>query len=251
MASGVIKHLLLAGYEVIALEKPAPSCVRRCVCFAEAIYEERVTVEGVTAILVSTVEEAVATTGNLIVPLLIDPEAAHLSHLAPSAVVDGRMLKKRSKKNLGAAPAVIGLGPGFVVSDNCHAAIETNRGTNLGRVLYAGSPQAYSGVPASVEGHTGKRVVRAPAEGMFEARCRITDTVRTGQVLGRVASVEVIGAIDGVVRGLIHEGSEVVLGQKIGDIDPRGDRELCHQMSDKANVIGHGVLQALRTLNRQ
>jgi xanthine dehydrogenase accessory factor len=251
MASGVIKHLALAGYEVIALERPAPSCVRRYVCYAEAFFKERVTIESVTAILVNTVEEAVAVTGNLIVPLLIDPAAAQLFRLAPWAVVDGRMLKQRSDASLEMAPAVIGLGPGFTVSDNCHAAVETSRGANLGRVLYAGSPQPYTGVPASVEGYDRERVLRSPAEGIFEARCRITDAVQKGQVLGQVASVQVVGAIDGVVRGLIHNGSQVVSGQKIGDIDPRGVREYCYRMSDKANAIGQGVLQALRTLNRR
>jgi xanthine dehydrogenase accessory factor len=161
------------------------------------------------------------------------------------------MLKRRSETNLDMAPVVIGLGPGFTASDNCHAAIETNRGTNLGRMLYTGSPQAYSGVPALVEGYGRERVLRSPAEGIFEAQCRITDTVRKGQVLGRVASVEVIGAIDGVVRGLIREGLEVATGQKIGDIDPRGDQKLCYRMSDKANAIGQGVLQALKTLSWQ
>jgi xanthine dehydrogenase accessory factor len=250
MASGVIKHLALAGYEVIALEKPDPSCVRRPVCYAEACFSGRITIEGITAVRVDTIDESLATTGNLIVSLLIDPEATHVSSLAPSAVVDGRMLKQRSETNLDMAPAVIGLGPGFTVSDNCHAAIETNRGTNLGRVLYAGSPQAYSGVPASVDGFSSERVLRSPAEGVFEAQCRITDTVRKGQVLGRVESVAVVGAIDGVVRGLIHDGLEVVFGQKVGDIDPRGAVDRCFRMSDKANAIGQGVLQALRTLSR-
>ncbi len=250
MASGVIKHLALAGYEVIALEKRAPSCVRRLVCYAAAFFKELVTIESVTAVLVNTAEEALAATrtGEPVVPLLIDPDAKQLSRLAPSAVVDGRMFKQRSETSLDMAPVVIGLGPGFTVSENCHAAIETNRGANLGRVLYAGSPQTYSGVPASVEGYSRERVLRSPAEGIFEAQSRITDTVRKGQVLGRVASVTVIAAIDGVVRGLIHDGLEVVSGQKIGDIDPRGVKESCYQMSDKANAIGQGVLQALRTL---
>ena len=249
MASGVIKHLAIAGFEVIALEKPAPSFVRRYVCYAEAFFEKTVTIESVTAVLVHSADEAVARAGNQVVPLLIDPQARELSRLAPAAVVDARMLKQRSETNLEMAPVVIGLGPGFNASDNCHAAIETNRGTNLGRVLYAGSPQAYTGVPSSVDGYSRQRVLRSPADGKFVARCRITDIVRSGQVLGHVESVAVVGAIDGVVRGLIHDGLEVALGQKIGDIDPRGVKERCYTMSDKANAIGHGVLEALRTLS--
>lgn len=250
MASGVIKHLLLEGYEVVALEKPAPSCVRRYVCYAEAYYEKRVTIEGVTAVFVDTVEEAVATAGHLVVPVLIDPEAAHLMRLAPSVVVDGRMFKQRSETNCGMAPIVVGLGPGFTVSENCHAAIETNRGANLGKVLYSGSPQSYSGIPSPVEGYDRKRVLRSPAAGTFEAQCEITETVQKGQVLGRVAGIEIVAAIDGVIRGLIHDGIEVGFGQKIGDIDPRGVRELCFRMSDKANAIGQGVLRALSSLSR-
>lgn len=248
MASGVIKYLVLDGHSVVALEKPAPSCVRRHVCYAEAFFKERLTIEGVTAVLVSNVEEAEATTDDRIVPLLIDPEAKQLSTLAPMVVIDARMLKQRSETNLGMAPVVIGLGPGFTASDNCHAAIETNRGTNLGRVLYSGSPEVYSGVPASVHGYSRRRVLRSPAQGTFVARCRISDTVRSGQVLGYVKSIAVVGAIDGVVRGLIHDGLEVDIGQKIGDIDPRSVKEHCYVMSDKANAIGEGVLEALREL---
>ena len=251
MASGVIKHLALAGCDVIALEHPAPSCVRRLVCYAAACFESTVTIEGVKAVRVETAAEAVAMTGEQVVPLLIDPEACRLSELAPAAVVDGRMLKRHCEVNLDMAPIVIGLGPGFTVSDNCHAAVETNRGPNLGRVLYTGSPQAYTGIPATVEGYTRQRVLRSPTEGTFEARTRITDTVRKGQVLGRVASMEVIATIDGVVRGLIYDGLEVVPGQKIGDIDPRGNPERCYQMSDKANAIGRGALDALKTLIRR
>jgi xanthine dehydrogenase accessory factor len=204
----------------------------------------------VKAVLVGTVEEAEATTGELVIPVLIDPEADLISELTPAAVVDGRMLKEYNEVSLDMAPIVIGLGPGFTVSDNCHAAVETNRGPDLGCVLYAGSPQAYTGIPATVEGYTRQRVLRSPSEGTFEARCSITDTVNKDQVLGRVGSTEVTATIDGVVRGLIHDGLDVVSSQKIGDIDPRGNPERCYQMSGKANAIGLGALDALGTLIR-
>jgi xanthine dehydrogenase accessory factor len=38
---------------------------------------------------------------------------------------------------------------------------------------------------------------------------------------------------------------EVPKGLKIGDIDPRGIREYCFSVSDKARAIGGGVLEAI------
>jgi xanthine dehydrogenase accessory factor len=51
--------------------------------------------------------------------------------------------------------------------------------------------------------------------------------------------------IGGIVRGLIREGVEVKKGMKVGDIDPRGKREFCFTISDKARAIGGGVLEAI------
>jgi xanthine dehydrogenase accessory factor len=39
--------------------------------------------------------------------------------------------------------------------------------------------------------------------------------------------------------------------QKIGDIDPRGIREYCFRISDKANAVAGGVLEAIYVLRRR
>ncbi|MFH1372185.1 MAG: selenium-dependent molybdenum cofactor biosynthesis protein YqeB [bacterium] len=248
MASGVIHRLVKNGFEVIALEQPAPACVRRLVCFAEAFFIKEVTVAGVTAVLVNTGAKATAIAGDGRVPLLIDPEAKLVPVLAPLAVIDGRMLKQGTDSDLNMAPIVIGLGPGFVAPENCHAAIETNRGSDLGRIFYSGSPQADTGVPAPVSGFSSQRVLRSPADGEFTSCCRITDRVESGQVLGKVGGVEVVSEIDGIVRGMIHDGLMISRGQKIGDVDPRGIKEHCYRISNKAGAIGEAVVEALTTL---
>jgi xanthine dehydrogenase accessory factor len=55
-------------------------------------------------------------------------------------------------------------------------------------------------------------------------------------------------SLDGVIRGLIAEEMEVPEGLKIGDIDPRGIKESCYIISDKARIIGEAVLKAIRQL---
>jgi xanthine dehydrogenase accessory factor len=54
-----------------------------------------------------------------------------------------------------------------------------------------------------------------------------------------------------MIRGLIMNGREVVAGLKIGDVDPRPMKELCHTVSDKALSIGRAVLEALLYLERE
>ena len=51
--------------------------------------------------------------------------------------------------------------------------------------------------------------------------------------------------IDGVLRGLIQDGLTVVSGQKLGDIDPRGQVTHCNTISDKGRTISGGVLEAI------
>ena len=248
MASGVIHFLFKSGYEVIALEQPNPTCVRRYVCFAEAVYDNKATVENVTAVLVdsSAMANKIFACGE--VPILIDSDAELLFELGPMVLVDARMTKKESDCSINLAPIVIGLGPGFRAGINCHAVIETNRGQNLGQVIYDGAAQPATGEPSRVKGVSHNRVIRSPGDGVFRASGKITDSVSSGDIIGEVDGQVVKCLTGGIIRGLIRDGLKVSRGQKVGDIDPRGERERCHKISNKAITIAHGVDEALRAL---
>jgi xanthine dehydrogenase accessory factor len=146
---------------------------------------------------------------------------------------------------------VVALGPGFVAGTDSHAVIETQRGHYLGRAIYEGAAATDSCVPASTQGRTLNRVLRAPVAGRFESLCRIGDRVQVGQVLARVDGVPVRAAIGGVVRGLLAHGLCVEVGLKVGDVDPRGVAAYCFHISDKALAVGGGALEAVLFLGRQ
>ena len=55
--------------------------------------------------------------------------------------------------------------------------------------------------------------------------------------------------ISGVLRGILSEGTPVFRGMKAGDVDPRGKREYCDTVSDKALAVGGGVLEAVLALS--
>ena len=78
----------------------------------------------------------------------------------------------------------------------------------------------------------------------------IGETVKKGQPMGSVSGAVADAPINGVLRGLIRSGIKVGKGLKIGDIDPRGVRDHCFTISEKALAIAGGVLEGiLKTSN--
>ena len=245
IATGIALRLHRAGIHLILTDLPQPTAVRRTVCFSEAIRLGEVQVEDVTARLARSPEEALELTRQGTAAVLADPEGACIPQLRPHGVVDAILAKKNLGTRMDMAPAVIGVGPGFTAGVDCHAAVETMRGHTLGRVLYTGSPIPNTGVPGNIGGYTAERVLRAPADGIFEPRLEIGALVKAGEVAATVNGRPMACAIDGCLRGLLQAGVPVYKGMKSGDIDPRCRPEHCLTASDKALAVGGGVLEAL------
>jgi len=74
-----------------------------------------------------------------------------------------------------------------------------------------------TGVPGPVSGESERRVLRAPADGIFQGLKRIGDAVAAGEAVARV------------------DGEPV----------RRGVRDYCFTISDKAPAVGGGVLEAV------
>lgn len=247
LASGVALRLHRSGMQVVIAELPEPLAVRRLVSFAQAVYQGEMQVEDVHARLVSQISEIEAVLASGAIPVVVDTQAKCLEILRPAVLVDGRMLKHPPETDLWAAPLTIGLGPGFIAGENCHAVIETCRGHRLGSVIWQGSAEADTGIPENVAAHSADRVLRAPASGVIHALANIGDHVEKGQPIADVSDQLVTAPFNGVLRGLLHSGLKVTSGMKIGDVDPRDDPRYCYLVSDKALAIGGGVLEAVLT----
>lgn len=245
IATGIALRLHRAGIHLILTDLPQPTAVRRTVCFSEAIRLGEVQVENVTARLAHSPQEALELTRQGTAAVLADPEGACISALKPDGLVDAILAKKNLGTRMDMAPVVIGVGPGFTAGVDCHAAVETMRGHTLGRVLYTGSPIPNTGVPGNIGGYTVERVLRAPADGIFEPKLEIGALVKAGDVAGMVNGQPMLCTIDGCLRGLLQAGVPVHKGMKSGDIDPRCKPEHCLTASDKALAVGGGVLEAL------
>jgi xanthine dehydrogenase accessory factor len=207
--------------------------------------------------------------------VLTDPDRMVAAQLHPIVLIDAIMAKRNTGTHRAEASIVVALGPGFTAGVDCHAVIETQRGHQLGRVYYQGGAQPDSGTPGSVGGQDALRVVRAPVDGIFYAQRKIGDRLKAGDVIGRVITVDVsltdsaagrlaaidrdasqpLGIvvktkIDGVLRGVLHDGLKVSANLKIADVDPRGKVENCFTVSDKSWAVGGGALEAVLYLRR-
>ncbi len=245
LASGAIRRLILAGFPVIALEIKQPFCIRRTVSFATAVYESEAEVEGIRGKLFKVGDEALKGAREGIAAIIVDPDGDLIESLSPTVLVDARMLKKNSDITRKTAPVMIALGPGQSASEDVHFVIESSRGHDLGRVISEGAALPDTGIPGNLGGETAKRVLRAPTAGKFKSIMKLGDMVSDGDIVGELNGTAVKTEISGLLRGLIYSGVTVSKGMKIGDVDPRGNREFMHSVSDKANAIAGGVVEAV------
>ncbi|MBU1056388.1 MAG: EF2563 family selenium-dependent molybdenum hydroxylase system protein [Proteobacteria bacterium] len=252
MASAVAWRLYMANFKkIFMMEIPYPLAVRRGVCFCEAVHEGQKTIEGVQALKASSFEEIRKIWDKGKIAVVVDPEWKTLQKLQPDVLVDAILAKKNIGTKKSEATLVLGLGPGFCAGDDVHMAIETKRGHYLGRIITSGKPIPDTGIPGNIGGYTAERLLRAPAEGVFEARHDIGDIVKSGEVIANVGGAGLVAGIDGVIRGLIRPGTKVTKNMKVGDIDPRSDIGYCDTISDKAMAIAGSVIEAvMRTYNK-
>ena len=245
LATGVAVRLFRAGFFVMILEVEHPTVIRLPVSFARAVYEGKAIVEEMEAVLIPSWEKAEDVIKQGKVPVLVDPKGYCIEKLSPAVLVDAILAKRNLGTAIDQAPLVIGLGPGFTAGEGVDVVIETIRGHNLGRVYYQGQAVPDTGVPGGVGGESKRRLLRAPTDGKIKPLHKIGDLVKEGEVIAEVEGIPLKAEISGILRGLIYPQSWVTRGMKVGDIDPRGIREYCFTVSDKARSLGGAVLEVI------
>lgn len=251
LATGVAVRLHRAGFRVVMTDLPQPTAVRRTVAFCQCVYDGTTRVEDITARLAGGVEEARKIVESGEIPVLADPECLSREQLQPGVLVDAILAKHNTGTAITDAPIVLALGPGFTAGVDCHGVVETKRGHDLGRLITEGSAIPNTGVPGDIGGYTTERIIRAPADGVFQPIAQIGQRVEKGQAVAAAGGIEVTAQLTGIVRGMLPEGIPVAKGMKAGDIDPRCEVRHCFTVSDKARSIGGGVLEGILYFGRK
>ena len=252
LATGVAVRLFRAGFKIIILEIERPTVIRLAVSFARTVYESKAVIEGIEGFLVSSCKEAQNIINQRKIAVLIDSEGNYIDKLNPTILIDAILAKRNLGTGKEQAPLVIGLGPGFTAGKEVDAVVETKRGHYLGRVIYQGKAESDTGIPGEIKGESIRRLLKSPADGEIMPLHKIGDLVKLDEVVAEVAGVPLKAEISGVLRGLIYTRTQVTRGMKVGDIDPRGIKDHCFTVSDKARSIGGGVLEIICTyLNKK
>ena len=244
LATAVAIRLHNSGFRVICLETDKPTVIRRTVSFAQAVFDGKACVEGVSARLVS-IDDIDKAFSEDAIPVIVDPSGESIRTLHPEILIDAIIAKKNLGTRKDMAPFTVALGPGFVAGEDVDCVVETARGHNLARLIYSGSAAPNTGIPGNIEGFTSERVIHSPCSGKFRSVKNIGDIVAKGDVIAEVGGMLVRATIDGMIRGLLHDGLDIPEHFKIADIDPRGSRADYLTCSDKARALGGAVLEAV------
>ena len=246
VGSAVAHRLLREGHAVVVHDVALPAAPRRGMAFADAIFDGSCRLEGIRARRVDGVEGLRADGAEVLVTTAaLDDVLAVVSF---DVLVDARMRKRViPEAQRGLARLTIGLGPNFVAGETTDLAIETQWGDALGTVVAEGPTKALGGEPRSFEGHARDRFVYAPAAGVMRSAAQIAQRVRAGEVVATIGEVALAAPLDGILRGLVHDGVPVDAGAKVVEVDPRGDLTKVFGIGPRPGRIAAGVLEAVRS----
>lgn len=248
-ASAVAHRLFRAGLrKIVMTDRPIPMAERRGVSFSEALIDWRKEIMGVVAERTDpSMDGIVRKWAERKIPVIADPKLITLKEVNPDIFIDGIMAKRNMGTILQNAPMVIALGPGFEAGKDCHFVVETNPASPfLGRVISEGKAEKDTLEPTSVMGLTTERLLKAPVAGKLVSLKAIGDDVAEGETVAYVDWNGIKARVSGCIWGLLHNGTQVKKRQKIGDIDPRGKRKLCFEITTEARTIADGVLKGIR-----
>jgi xanthine dehydrogenase accessory factor len=249
VASAVGHILFKAGYKVVIHDSPQPSATRRRMSFSDAIFNGNAELDGVPARLINDISELRAELEvQALIPAITQDLSVVLCNLSPDILIDARMRKHDQPEiQIDQAPFTIGLGPNFTAGVTVHAAVETGWNEDLGKVIWNGSTRPLEGEPQKIAGHARDRYVYAPVAGIFRTDLNVGDMVSAGQEVARIADVSLCANIDGMLRGLTHDGVPVSKKTKVIEVDPRGEKAQISGIGQRPGRIAKGVLEAVET----
>lgn len=246
IASAVAVQLHRRGYGVVLSHDPHPPVIRRRMAFHDALFGDEIAIDGVMAERAHTSLDIRArldqSTGVLVTELgLLDLILIRTLDV----LVDARMQKYLAKPDLRRlARSSIGLGPGFAGGANCDIAIET-RPNKAGRIIEQGATDAPDGLPSPLGDASAERFARAEVDGRWHTAIEIGTRVFKDFVVGHLGNTPVRAPFDGLLRGVVRDGTKVPAGAKLLEIDPRGRRANVTRMDGRVSAIARATIKAL------
>lgn len=252
IASAVAVKLRKAQFNVILSHDPYPPVIRRGMAFYDALFDDRAVIDGVLGLRVETaleITEIIADENCVAVTPLQLSDLLALRRIP--VLIDARMQKRRVTPDfryyVGLA---VGLGPNFIVGENCDIAVET-RPLNSGAIVEQGATDNFDGVPSPLGGVGKERFVYAPTDGIWHTPVEIGTRVFRDVNIGNFNGQSIAAPIDGVLRGLARDGVQIPTGAKLLEVDPRGRRARWTGIDARSRSIADATVQAIRQAQKR
>lgn len=246
IASAVAVHLYRAGYSVVLSHDPFPPVFRRKMSFHDALFDDQASLDGVIAQRIDTGVEILTCWKNQNVIVVTELGLLDLIIIQkPSLLIDARMQKYQVTPDLRRlANVTIGLGPSFIAGENCDYAIETHP-RKAGRILSKGGTDKATGVPPKLGRRGAERFVISEMPGRWYTPLEIGSRIFKDYTVGFLGDKPIDAPFDGILRGLVRDGTEVPAGVKLLEIDPRGRNASWTGIESKARIIALAVVQTI------
>lgn len=246
IASAVAVHLHRRGYNVVLSHDPVPPVIRRKMAFHDALFDDAVSIGGITAKRADTSVDIRA--GLRHDPIVAVTDLGLLDLIVIQTLdilVDARMQKYQAKPDLRRlARFTIGLGPGFSGGANCDVAIETQP-SKAGAIVRQGATDVADGIARRLGGRGAERFVQTDVAGRWRTAIEIGTRVFKDFVVGHLGNTPVRAPFDGILRGVVRDGTEVPAGAKLLEIDSRGRRASWTGIDSRGQIIATAVTKAV------
>ncbi|QQO35492.1 xanthine dehydrogenase [Bradyrhizobium diazoefficiens] len=250
IASAIAIQLARGGTCVVLSHDPDPPVIRRRMAFHDALFAGIAQVEDIVGErldeamqVLRALREDASRRRRVIVSHLGLVDLLPIRRI--DVLIDARLQKRRIRPDLRRlAGLTIGLGPGFSGSSNCDVAIETRPG-RIGLVQRDGWTDAADGIASRLGDLGAERFVYSNFVGTWRTSIAIGTHVDKDLVLGHLSGMPIMAPRDGVLRGIIRDGTEVPCGVKLLEIDPRGILAQWTGIDDRGRAIASATLSAV------
>jgi xanthine dehydrogenase accessory factor len=230
VASALAVELRRAGWSVVLTEDPTQPVLRRGMAFYDTLFGDPTALAGMRATRADTTAEILATMDG-------DPEVVITAVGLLDLIVLGRIdqLVDARLQRAGALPDLrwlarvsVGLGDGYVAGVNCDIAIGEDT------------------APISAADHHARRTITAESGGIWRTPLDIGAHVFRGVALGKFDQTSILAPLDGILIGLVRDGTPVNAGAPLVEIDRRIRQVKWSGLDHRGKAFARATLKAIR-----
>jgi xanthine dehydrogenase accessory factor len=237
IASAIAVFLNRNGWGVVLSHDPSPPVVRRGMSFHDALFGDRAAIDEIVAQRAESGVEVLSALAGVnavaVTPLgLLDLLVLRTLDL----IVDARLQEAAQRPHLrNLAGLTIGLGPGFAAGVDCDIALAVQSG----KVAFAIAGEVDEGRGAL------QRFIYADRRGLWRTAVDLGSRTFRRLVVGHVGGAAVSAETDGILIGIVRDGSEVVEGDILAELEPRIRQATWTGMDRAGRATARAVVRAV------